>query len=75
MIARGESVYAVLNLYPYNSGHLMICPYRHVADYPDLSDPASSAIADRRTAQGTGTLNHCSRHSRNEEGFNSGAKG
>ena len=37
VIARGEYVYAVLNLYPYNSGHLMICPYRHVADYPDLT--------------------------------------
>jgi ATP adenylyltransferase len=36
VIARGVDVYAVLNLYPYNSGHLMICPYRHVADYPDL---------------------------------------
>ncbi len=37
VIARGEYVYAVLNLYPYNSGHLMVCPYRHVGDYPDLS--------------------------------------
>ncbi len=37
MIARGSLVYAVLNLYPYNSGHLLVCPYRHVADYPDLT--------------------------------------
>ena len=37
VVARGSEVYAVLNLYPYNSGHLMICPFRHVADYPDLS--------------------------------------
>lgn len=37
IVARGESVYAVLNLYPYNSGHLMVVPYRHVADLPDLS--------------------------------------
>jgi ATP adenylyltransferase len=36
--ARGEEVYVVLNLYPYNSGHVMVCPYRHVADYTDLSD-------------------------------------
>ncbi|HJQ43030.1 MAG TPA: HIT domain-containing protein [Jatrophihabitantaceae bacterium] len=37
IVARGDLVYAVLNLYPYNSGHLMTVPYRHVADYPDLS--------------------------------------
>ncbi len=36
IVARGETVYAVLNLYPYNSGHLMVCPYRHVASYIDL---------------------------------------
>jgi ATP adenylyltransferase len=37
IIARGTSVYALLNLYPYNSGHLMVCPYRHVADYTELT--------------------------------------
>jgi ATP adenylyltransferase len=37
IVARGELLYAVLNLYPYNSGHLMIVPYRHVADYTDLT--------------------------------------
>lgn len=36
VFARGSEVFGVLNLYPYNSGHLMICPYRHVADYTDL---------------------------------------
>ncbi|MDP9118559.1 MAG: HIT domain-containing protein [Actinomycetota bacterium] len=37
IVARGRAVYAVLNLYPYNSGHLMVVPYRHAADYPELS--------------------------------------
>ena len=37
VVARGVTVYAVLNLYPYNPGHLMVVPFRHVADYPDLS--------------------------------------
>ena len=36
IVARGELVYAVLNLYPYNPGHLMVVPYRHVADYTEL---------------------------------------
>ena len=31
VVARGELVYAVLNLYPYNPGHLMVVPYRRVA--------------------------------------------
>jgi ATP adenylyltransferase len=38
IVARGELVYAVLNLYPYNSGHLLVVPYRHVPDYTDLTE-------------------------------------
>ena len=38
-------VYAVLNLYPYNSGHLMIVPYRHVADYTDLTAEEYAELA------------------------------
>jgi ATP adenylyltransferase len=38
VVARGETVFAVLNLYPYNAGHLMVVPYRHVPDYTDLTD-------------------------------------
>ena len=37
VIARGKTVYALLNLYPYNSGHLMVCPYRHIADYTEMT--------------------------------------
>jgi ATP adenylyltransferase len=37
IVARGSLVYAVLNLYPYNAGHLLVVPYRHVADYTDLT--------------------------------------
>nr|WP_284252598.1 HIT domain-containing protein [Litorihabitans aurantiacus] len=37
VVARGETAYVVLNLYPYNPGHLMVVPYRHVALYPDLT--------------------------------------
>ena len=45
IVARGELVYAVLNLYPYNSGHLMTVPYRHVADYPDLTTDETAELA------------------------------
>lgn len=37
VVFRGESVYVVLNLYPYNPGHVLVCPYRHVADYTELT--------------------------------------
>ena len=36
IVARGEQVYAVLNLFPYNPGHLMVVPFRHMPDYTDL---------------------------------------
>ena len=45
IVARGALVFAVLNLYPYNSGHLMVCPCRHVADYTDLDDAETAALA------------------------------
>jgi ATP adenylyltransferase len=46
IVARGVLVYAVLNLYPYNSGHLMVVPYRHVADYTELDDKETAELAD-----------------------------
>jgi ATP adenylyltransferase len=45
ILARGELVYAVLNLYPYNSGHLMTVPYRHVADYTELTTEECAELA------------------------------
>ncbi|MFI7674122.1 HIT family protein [Actinophytocola sp. NPDC049390] len=45
IIARGELVYGVLNLYPYNPGHLMVVPYRHVADYTDLTPEETTELA------------------------------
>ena len=37
IVARGVHCYVVMNLYPYNAGHLLICAYRHVADLTDLT--------------------------------------
>lgn len=38
VLARGEHVYAVLNLHPYNPGHLMTVTYRHVGQLEELTD-------------------------------------
>lgn len=40
IVARAERVYAVLNLYPYNTGHVLVAPYQHVADLTAL-DPST----------------------------------
>lgn len=44
IIARGETVYALLNLYPYNAGHLMVVPYRKVADLEELTDDETAEL-------------------------------
>jgi ATP adenylyltransferase len=67
IVARGQLVYAILNLYPYNSGHVLICPYRHLADYTDLS-AAESAEFGHFTALAIGALRAAS----SPHGFNVG---
>lgn len=64
---RGAHVFVLLNLYPYNNGHLMIVPYREVADY--------DALTDDEQVEMTRTLNRCIgwlRLSLNPHGFNVG---
>lgn len=41
IIARGQHVYALLNLFPYNNGHLMVVPYRQVGQLEQLRDNES----------------------------------
>jgi ATP adenylyltransferase len=44
VVARGELVYVVLNLYPYNPGHLMVVPYRRVSELEDLTEAESGEL-------------------------------
>lgn len=67
VFARGEHTYGVLNLYPYNSGHVMFCPYRHVADYTELTQGETSELASM-TQRGMAVLRDVS----GAQGFNIG---
>ena len=74
VIARGQSVYAVLNLYPYNPGHLMVVPYRHIPDYTDL-DPAELAEFSEFTRHALTVIRTVSAPHGFNIGINAGAAG
>ena len=44
IVHRGRTGYVVMNLFPYNPGHVLVCPYRHVSLYVDLTVASSHAI-------------------------------
>lgn len=38
LILRSKHVFGILNKFPYNNGHLMVCPYRHIKDFKRLNN-------------------------------------
>jgi ATP adenylyltransferase len=46
VVHKGTTCYVVLNLFPYNPGHLLVCPYRHIATYDETTDKEAQEIAD-----------------------------
>jgi ATP adenylyltransferase len=55
VVHRGESVFVLLNKFPYASGHLMVVPYRHVGDFDALTDPEALEL-HRLAARGLRAL-------------------
>ena len=72
IVARGESAYVVMNLYPYNAGHLLICANRHIADLTDLTKAERDEISDL-TAHAMVTLRKVSAPAGFNLGMNQGA--
>ncbi|WP_431843693.1 HIT family protein [Calidifontibacter indicus] len=67
VVHRGEHCFVVMNLFPYNPGHLLVCPYRHVPLYLDLTDEETAEFT-ALTKQGIRALQEVS----SPMGFNLG---
>ncbi|BDA65494.1 HIT family protein [Actinomyces capricornis] len=67
VVHRGRACYVLMNLYPYNTGHLLVCPYRHVSDW-------TRATAQERIEIGelTARAMEVVRHVAHPHGFNLG---
>lgn len=46
VLARGAAAFVILNAFPYNPGHLMVSPYRHVGEFRDLTPEERLEIMD-----------------------------
>ena len=67
IVYRGKTSYVLLNLYPYNSGHLLVCPYRHIPTY-DLATAEEVAEIGALTQKAMEVLTRVSK----AHGFNIG---
>jgi ATP adenylyltransferase len=68
IVWRGKHCFVIMNLYPYNSGHLMVVPYRQTPDMADLTSAELSEImaAVKRCMKALGKVMH-------PHGYNFGA--
>lgn len=72
IVHRGEHAFVLLNLFPYNSGHLLVCPYRHVAMYDDAT-PEEVAEIGSLTQTAMRVVREVSRNDGFNLGMNQGA--
>jgi len=72
IVHRGKAAYVVMNLYPYNPGHLLVCAYRHVADLTDLTEAERNEVS-ALTAHAMKTIRNVSAPAGFNLGMNQGA--
>ena len=68
VVHRGENAYVLMNLYPYNNGHLMISSYEHEENFDALSADTQVEMMNLSSKAMTGL-----RENLNADGFNFGA--
>ena len=68
ILYRGENSFVIMNLYPYNNGHLMIAPYQHTDSTQELNSSSRSEIME--LADQIMTIQ---KNIMNADGFNYGA--
>jgi len=68
ILKRGRYAFIVMNLYPYNTGHVMVSPYRHVPSLVELTDEEGMEVM-KLVALSIKAL----QHAMNPHGFNVGA--
>ena len=68
ILYRGENSFVIMNLYPYNNGHLMIAPYQHTDSTHELNSSSRSEIME--LADQIMTIQ---KNIMNADGFNYGA--
>lgn len=67
VLYRGEHVFVIMNKFPYNNGHLMVVPYRHVMDLAGLNPGESAEIMSMLTL-----CSHVLREAMHPQGINVG---
>ncbi len=68
LIDKGKYTFSVLNLYPYNNGHLMVVPFRHTDNFFSLNTEEKNEVMDKLQL-----LAKALKKVLNPEGFNIGA--
>ncbi|RMD46824.1 MAG: HIT domain-containing protein [Aquificota bacterium] len=46
VLYRGERAFIIMNLYPYNAGHLMVCPNEHIGEFTEIDSETLHEISD-----------------------------
>lgn len=68
LVRKNKLTFTLMNLYPYNNGHLMVVPFRHIGDLDDLTDDEGFEIIKELQFARRALKEICQPH-----GFNIGA--